>query len=104
MSGDISGVVLCTGFVLALCGILWIFLNSQEIDDGIKLDQKRREHVKEIADRIERLAIPASVMERALDMLAAKGVQLDAKQQEFMVQGFRDFLVAVTYNRYIDHA
>ena len=87
--------------ILAYLGMLGKFREkamAELVDSGMN------ERVAATVARIERLPVPPDVMRRAQALLAAKGVLLDDKQNEALIQGFKDFLIAVVYNRYIVHS
>jgi len=59
---------------------------------------RQAELARRVAD-IEALTVPGAVLLRAVQLLRQKNVVLDERQQRYLVQGFRDYLIAVLYSR-----
>jgi hypothetical protein len=85
-------IVFCT----ILLGAYLRQLRKERLSQKLALETLEDEMLRRIK-QIDALPVPVSVRQRAGALLREKGVVLDAQLEQYMVQGFKDYLIAVFY-------
>lgn len=88
--------------VLSLCFIFLAIFLFPVLREWRKQNHSAKEKENGTLQRIKEidaLAVPVSVMARAELLLREKGVRLDAQLEQYMVEGFKDYLIGVLYSR-----
>lgn len=88
-------------YVDAICILIAIVIVAAWFLGAKSRKRLNKEMQAELVRRIkeiEALTVPAAVLQRAAQLLREKDVVLDERQQRYMIEGFKDYLIAVLYS------